>query len=117
MIYNLDILEQEFNNLLQSDISISLNDKVLREGKLVLFSIKNFYLTFSFAHSPTSTRLVYYELPPPFAYNKNSHGIKLSYKLKEFHQNNEDILIPMQLIGKTKLHKIYDKDIQVNIKN
>jgi len=116
MIYSLDTLESKFNNLLQSEITISLNDKVLREGKLILFSIKNFYLTFNLACNPTSTRLVYYELPSPFSYEVRNKSIKLSYKLKHFHQDNADILVPMQLLGKSKLHKIYDKEILVNIK-
>ena len=117
MIYSLDILESKFNDLLQNEITISLNDKVLREGKLILFSIKNFYLTFNISSNPGSNRLVYYELPSPFSYEVKNKSIKLSYKLKHFHQDNSDILIPMQLLGKSKLHKMYDKEIQIDIKH
>ena len=117
MIYSLDKLEHEFSNLLQSNIAITLDDKVLREGKLILFSIKNFYLTFSLSSPISPKRLTYYELPSPFFYEANSKGIQLSYKLKYFHQDDSDILVPMQLLSKIKPHKIYNRDVSITIKN
>lgn len=116
MTYNIANLEEAFNLLLQRNIIIKLNDKTLREGKLVLFSIKNFYLVFSLAQ-PTSGRMTYYELPAPFIYEARPNNIKLSYRLESFHQQDEDVKLSMRLLGKSKVHKIYDRDIYITSKD
>ena len=116
MTYSIDNLEEAFNCLLQRDIVIRLNDKTLREGKLVLFCVKNFYLVFNLSQA-SSGRMIHYELPVPFTYDTSSNIIKLSYRLKHFHQNDEDVKISMQLLGKLKVHKIYDRDIFIVPKN
>ena len=116
MTYSIDNLEEAFNCLLQRDVKIRLNDKTLREGRLVLFCIKNFYMVFSLSQT-TPGRMVHYELPVPFIYETSPGVIKLSYRLKHFHQNDEKIRISMQLLAKTKVHKIYDKDIYITAKN
>ena len=116
MTYSITNLEEAFNCLLQRDIVIRLNDKTLREGKLVLFCIKNFYLVFSLSQA-SSGRMLHYELPVPFAYDASSSIIKLSYRLKYFHQDDVNVKISMQLLSKSKVHKIYDRDIFIAPKN
>ena len=116
MTYSIDNLEEAFNCLLQREVLIRLNDKTLREGRLVLFCIKNFYMVFSLSQS-ASGRMIHYELPIPFIYEAGPEVVKLSYKLKHFHQDVESVKISMQLLAKTKVHKIYDKDIYITAKN
>jgi len=111
MSYNITQFEESFNDLLQQDIVIMLNDKILRQGKLVLFTIKNFYLTFSILQSKSSTKLSHYELPIPFSYSKDKSTYDLSYKVDDFHDNDSDVELSMKLLPKLKLHKLYDKNI------
>ena len=39
-------LEELCKHLLQKDISLEINNKIFKQGKLILFYQKNFYLTF-----------------------------------------------------------------------
>ena len=111
MIYSINKFEYKLNSLLQRNITIKLNDKVLKEGKVVLLSIKNYYLIFSLSQNVKSSRLSTYELPLPFLYECVSDSFVLSYKIKHFHQDDNEIKVPLSIIGKAKPHKIYDKEV------
>jgi len=115
MIYNITEFEESFKSLLQQEIVIKLNDKILRKGKLVLFTIKNYCLIFSILQNKAVSKLSYYELPVPFSYIKDDNAYSLSYKIEDFHENDPDITISMKLVPKSKLHKLYDKNVIVYV--
>lgn len=113
MIYDVTEFEESFNDLLQQDIAIMLNGKVLRRGRLVLFAIKNFYLVFSILQNKDSAKLTQYELPIPFYYTKINNKYNLSYKVTDFYCKDSDIELSSKLLTKTKYHKLYDKNIVI----
>ena len=41
-----DDLEDILKRYLQQDVQFVLNDRIVREGRIVLFNIKDFYVTF-----------------------------------------------------------------------
>ena len=74
--------EKNFIPFLQKNISIMLDNKTLKQGRLLLFCIKDFYLNFTLmCGNGTKT----FELPYPFdTYMESltSHVLILDYKLK-----------------------------------
>ena len=39
-------LERACKHLLQKDVSLEINNKIIKKGKLIIFYQKNFYITF-----------------------------------------------------------------------
>ena len=41
------LLQDHLNGILQKNVCFDMNNKTLREGKLVIYNIKDFYITFT----------------------------------------------------------------------
>ena len=41
-----DYIEEQLKDALQRDVSFVVNDKTLRQGKLMMFNMKDFYISF-----------------------------------------------------------------------
>lgn len=86
------ITEDKFIPFFQKNISIILDSKILRQGKLLLFCIKDFYLHFTInCNDITKT----FELPYPFrTYTDpvSSNILILDYKINTFTQDLNNIM-------------------------
>jgi len=78
-------LEKQINYLLQRKVEIVFNNKIIKSGKLILFSVKDFYICFTLLIN--SVKKIY-EIPYPFRFEHNSEGITLYYQEK--HINFKD---------------------------
>ena len=83
-------VEKDFTSLLQKEIQFIHKDKILKEGRLMLFSIKDFYLTFQLLSSETQ-KMIHFELPYPFKYTNNNNRMTLSYDQNCFTKGDADI--------------------------
>lgn len=91
-----DIIEKHLNTALQKNVQFMLNDKAVREGKLMLYNIKDFYITFTIMTKKDIVKT--YEIPIPYSVNTSTDGnIVFSYKL--------DHLIK----GRSSIEKLIDK--------
>jgi hypothetical protein len=72
-------LERHVNGLLQRKVEICLNNKTLKTGKLILFSVKDFYICFTLLINNAKK---VYEMPYPFRFDYLDHGITLHYQEK-----------------------------------
>lgn len=72
--------EEALKKALQKKLIFEVNNKTLREGKLILFNIKDFYITFSIITSKNIPKT--YELPVPYDIKSNSKGIIFDYTIK-----------------------------------
>lgn len=108
------ITEKQFLPYFQKDISIVLDNKVLRQGRLLLFSVKDFYLHFTL-HSNGITKS--FELPYPFdTYMENltSSILVLDYKVKTFTKSLADISDKSKLLySKEKHMKFFDNVVRI----
>lgn len=108
------ITEEKFLPFFQKDISIMLDNKILRQGRLLLFSIKDFYLHFTLLAGSTTKN---FELPYPFnAYeDKDSNNILiLDYKIKSFTRDLTDIYDKTKTVaGKYKHMKYFDNVVRI----
>lgn len=107
------MIDELFTPFFQKEISINLGNKVLREGKLLLFCIKDFYLHFTLVCDGNNK---IFELPYPFkAYNEESGKVLvLDYRLKSFTRNLSDISDNAKPIYSQQKHmKIFDNTIKI----
>ena len=78
------VTEKNFLPFFQKNIAITLDNKILRQGKLLLFNIKDLYIYFTLLCS-NGTKI--FELPYPFdtyMENVSSNVLILDYKIKTF---------------------------------
>ncbi len=93
-----DDLHSTLNNALQCNVSFVLNKKTLREGKLLLFTIKDFYITFVLITKKDLHKT--YELPVPFEFKHIKDTIIFDYSVQNICKKHQKI---SELIG--SLHK------------
>jgi hypothetical protein len=108
------ITEQKFLPFFQKNISIVLENKTLRQGRLLLFCIKDFYLHFTL-HCGNTTKT--FELPYPFmTYTDSisSNVLILDYKMNTFTQDLNNILERAKLLyNKEKHMKFFNNVIKI----
>lgn len=84
-------LEEACKFLLQKNLSFEINNKVLKSGKLILFSQKNFFLTFIINSNKKDKDKV--EIPIPYGiethYDENL--IYFDYRLKTLCKTSPEI--------------------------
>lgn len=94
-----EVFEKEFGNNFQKYLKIVLNKKVLREGKLLLFAPKEFYLIFTLE---INDKLKIIEIPVPFNFKFKKDYIIFSYVLEDL---TEDIGVKIKSMNYHKQHK------------
>lgn len=70
------VLEEMFIKHFQKNISIHLNNKIIRTGKLILFAPKEYYLVFCIG---SNAKFKHLELPLPFKFQENKNSIYFDY--------------------------------------
>ena len=75
-------VESILNTLLQRNLSFQINKKIIKQGKLVLFSVKDYYITFFIKVGSLQKK---YEVPYPFnvIHSKlnNNHKVVFDYNV------------------------------------
>lgn len=107
-----DQLEKNINRFLQRKISISINNKFTKTGKLILFSIKDFYLVFTLSVQQ-SKKIV--EIPYPFEYSIQNKKIILSYMISKFCSNITEVENHVKLLTPKKPNKFFNTYAEISI--
>jgi hypothetical protein len=84
-------LEESCKFLLQKKITLEINNKIIKQGKLLIFQQKNFYINFIF--EKTSNKVEKIEIPIPYDienyYDENL--IYFDYRLKSLSKFSPEI--------------------------
>ena len=100
-------IEKDLTNLLLRDIVIYINPaKPLKQGKLKLFSVQEFYFVLTLEND--KKELKEYELPMPFKWELNHNHMIFDYKLESFAKNNEFVLFKGKVLNFKKKSKLYN---------
>jgi hypothetical protein len=100
-------LEKELTNLLLRDIKIFINPaKPIKQGKLVLFKVKDFYFSLSLENEKGD--LKQYEMPFPFSSDVGHMHLKFDYRIEEFAKNNEFVYFKSKVLNFEKKSKLYN---------
>lgn len=113
MILTPEHLEHTLNTLLQRNLTFQINGKVIKRGKLVLFNIKDYYITF-FVKVDTLQKK--YEVPYPYyvelSENNNIKRVVFDYTIERLSIPNSDLFFKLKNIN-TKANKLHN--IKLNI--
>jgi len=94
-----EIFENAFGKNFQRHLKIILNDKIIREGKLLLFAPKDFYLLFTLEINEKHKVI---EIPVPFRYKVKKDIIYLSYVLEDL---TDDLGVKIKTLNYHKEYK------------
>ena len=107
--------EKIINTFLQKEVVFFINsEKPLKNGKLLIFKFKDFYLNFIIKSDNTSKL---FELPYPFKIYHEENCIKFSYTLEDFSQKNLDLLVKAKLLKPKKRNKLYNSTVVLSALN
>ena len=100
-------IEKDLTNLLLRDIVIYINPaKPLKQGKLKLFKVKDFYFSLSLEND--NGDLKHYEIPFPFNSEVGHMHLKFDYRIDEFAKNNEFVHFKTKVLNFEKKSKLYN---------
>lgn len=105
-------LEDTFKYFLQREIIFSIENKVIKRGKLILCNIKDFYITFYLRYQNEQKK---YELPYPFKITRENNKLLLNYELRTLAHNNDDLLFKLQSLNKKKNTKIFNSVVTISV--
>ena len=107
---NIDKLIQP---LLQQQVVFSVNDKILKEGRLILFNVRDFHLCFYLKTDKGSNRL--YELPYPYHITKHLNGVHLDYTLETLTKGATELMYRIKGLTKVRNSKLYDNILTISV--
>jgi|7_EtaG_2_1085326.scaffolds.fasta_scaffold136940_1 hypothetical protein len=109
-----NIIKEALDNILQKDIEIVFNNKVIRKGVFILYSIKDYHLTV-IIKTPKNNKT--YDILYPF--NVEVHGesrIVMDYRLDNIQIENQRLIDCISRIDTTGASKFLNHELHINIK-
>jgi hypothetical protein len=107
-------LQESLRGILQKDIKFILNKKILREGKLILFNVKDFYIHF-LLETQKKPFTKNYEIPVPFDIIQAQGSLTFDYSTQHIIKNNKQIslLIDSAVKKTNKTSKFYNNILTI----
>ena len=106
-------LEDNIKQFLQKYVRFTINKKVLREGRLVLYNVKDFYITFIINTNKGQTKT--YEVPVPYHNSVQGPSLIFDYSIQHITRDNSKTLFLInQISGKVgKKSKFFDSILTI----
>jgi len=108
-----EAIEKTISSYLQSTLCFSLENKILKKGKLILFCVKDFYCTFTLLCQEKNNKKIIFEIPYPFDFTHIDSKIIFDYTLKSFTSNNSAVEHILNKVVSKKPSKFLNKKIIV----
>jgi hypothetical protein len=112
---SIENIERSVNNFLQNNLCFALENKILKRGKLILFSIKDFYCTFTLICQEKNNKKIIFEIPYPFAFLHKQKEIVFDYSISSFVKNNNQIEPCVAKVSTVKPSKYLNKKITITV--
>ena len=114
----LNVLEDIFKDLLQSNLRFKCRSKPFKEGRLLLYKINTFcidlQMTNKRARLPKEEDIYIYNIPIPFnIYKDDDNRIFLDYQLKTVVNNEPDLLKQITAVTPRRKIKFYNALVEL----
>ena len=106
-------IEKAISNHLQKTIQFSIETKILKKGKLILFCIKDFFCVFTLLCEEKKNKRIIYEIPYPFDMQVLSNKLVFDYTLSTFCKVNKELSTAISALSIKKPAKIFNKKITI----
>ena len=105
-------IEDTLKTLLQRQVRFVVNNKVLKEGRIVVFNIKDFYISFVIHTKKQQTKT--YEIPVPYSISTHKNNVLFNYSNKLIAKNSKCFTL-IKVISKEigKKSKLFDNMLTI----
>jgi hypothetical protein len=108
-----DEIEKSLNNFLLKTITLKVDDKVLKKGKLKIFNIKQFFIKLNLE---INNDIKVFEIPYPYKLHEHGKGLTFEYTLSSLcNSNNSSLYYKLKTTDKGGSNKIYDNFLNLLI--
>ena len=111
---SIDEIEQYIKPFLLTSIVFTIDEKAVKQGKLQLFCVKDFFCVFTLLSLEKNNKKTVYEIPYPFNIRTLSDGrLELDYTLESFYLSNSRVRELVNKLKFSKTSKFFNKKIVV----
>jgi len=111
---SIDEIEHLIEPFLLTPITFTIDEKVIKQGKLQLFCVKDFFCVFTLLSLEKNNKKTVYEIPYPFNIRTLSDGrLELDYTLESFYLSNLRVRELVNKLKFSKTSKFFNKKIVV----
>ena len=109
---SIEEIENSVKPFLLTNINFNLDGKKLKTGKLILFSVRDFFCVFTLMDN-TKNRKIVYEVPYPFQLQSNKTSLTFDYTLESFCEKSSDIQDMLKKVCPKKTTKLFNKKLVI----
>ena len=102
-------IEKSILNYLQKKIVFICENKQYREGKLLLFAVKDFYLNFTISYERKERKTI--EIPYPFEFRSRKHHLEFDYHLSHLSKGMHNISHTVKTLPIPRKKKFYNVNV------
>jgi len=102
------------NKHLQKHAEFIIDSKTIKAGKILLFSVKDFFCSFLLYNEVKKKRFLY-EIPYPFSFSESKNELIFDYTLATFTQNNPAVKDDFLKFRNKKSSKLFNKKVKLKI--
>jgi hypothetical protein len=106
-------IEQAIKPFLLTTAQFSIDGKTIKQGKLQLFCIKDFFCVFTLLGLDRTDKKTIYELPYPFSIKTKQKSLEFDYTIDSFCLSNAAIREQTSRVKLTKTSKFFNKRVVV----
>ena len=106
-------LNEIFNEYFFKNFSFIIDNKIIKQGRLKLFTMKSFNLKFFLIENDNSIKVL--EIPYPFEFKRVKDGYLFDYRLKKIKTLPNTELINNLLEENCVKSRFYDKTLLIKI--
>lgn len=107
-----DQIDKALALLLQRDVKLMLGTKIIRQGKLLIYTINEYIITVTFKNPKKQVKVydVYY---PYNIYHNSNKDLVFDYSLEELTGGKIDMMESLLSIGESqKTHKLFNSKLK-----
>jgi hypothetical protein len=114
---SVDEIEQLIKPFLLTSVKFTVDDKIIKQGRLQLFCIKGFFCNFTILGFDKPNKKTVYEIPYPFDIEVKENRLILDYTVDSFCASSTAIRELVCKIKTPKTSKFFNKKIVVSLVN
>ena len=100
-------------NLLQREIHITCNNRILRKGKFILYTVKDHYISIMLRNNKNINKI--YEMPYPFSmtYNEEELDVVFDYTTDTLSENANITALLCQVVSGYTCNKLFNSTVHI----
>jgi|LakMenE18May11ns_1017448.scaffolds.fasta_scaffold9739501_2 hypothetical protein len=109
---SIDEIENHIKPFLLSSVNFLLDGKKIKSGKLILFSVRDFFCIFTLQDAIKNKKVIY-EIPYPFSLHSSPKSLIFDYTVDSFCEKSTGIHNIIKDLNFKKTSKLFDKKLVI----